>query len=49
VQLLRRDNVVGREAQTFSSLGITPTSMEIVLPTYLARFRPGGGWQARRN
>ena len=49
VQLLRSDNVVGREAQTFSSLGITPTSMEIVLPTYLARFRPGGGWQARRN
>jgi len=39
VRLLRRDNVVGRRAQTFSALGITPVSMEVILPTYLDRFR----------
>lgn len=50
VLLLRRDNIVGRKAETFSSLGITPTSMELVLPTYLSRFRPGGtARQARQN
>ncbi len=39
VRLLRRDNVVGRRARSFSALGITPVSMEAILPSYLARFR----------
>ena len=41
VNLLRRNNVVGRKARTFTALGITPTSMEIVLHTYLTRFCSG--------
>lgn len=42
VELLKRDNVVGNEALSLSSLGLTPTAMESVLPTYLDRFIPGG-------
>lgn len=42
VRLLANDNVVGEDAKGFSDLGITPTPAEIVLPTYLARFRPQG-------
>ena len=39
---LRRDNVVADGALTVADLGITPTAMESILPTYLARYRPGG-------
>lgn len=40
LKLLGRDNVVAPEALTLADLGITPTAMEAVLPTYLARYRP---------
>ncbi|SDE67245.1 complex I NDUFA9 subunit family protein [Limimaricola pyoseonensis] len=43
---LRRDNVVSPEAMSFADLGITPTSLEAVLPEYLWRFRPSGQYAA---
>src|SRR6266436_6488467 len=46
VELLKRDNVVSPGAMTLSSLGITPTPVEVILPTYLDRFRRGG-WYGR--
>ena len=46
VKSLRRDNVVSDEAKGFAELGITPTSLEAVLPDYLWRFRPSGQYDA---
>ncbi len=43
VKLLRRDNVVSQGALTLSDLGIAPTAVETIVPTYLDRYRPGGG------
>ena len=40
LKLLRVDNVVGADAAGLADLGITPTSMELVVPKYLARYRP---------
>jgi NADH dehydrogenase len=46
ITLLGADNVVSAEAQrerrTLTGLGIVPTSMETILPTYLWRFRRNG-------
>ena len=42
VELLKSDNVVGRDAPGLATLGIEPTACEVVLPSYLDRFRPGG-------
>lgn len=42
VRLLRRDNVVARRALGFADLGIAPKTAEIILPTYLERFRAHG-------
>lgn len=46
VKLLRRDNVVSPGALTLADLGIRPTPVEIILPTYLERYRPGGRFGA---
>jgi NADH dehydrogenase len=48
VELLKRDNIVSSGALTLTTLGITPTAVEGVLPTYLDRFRRGG-WYERRS
>ena len=41
--LLGRDNVVARGARDLAALGIAPTPVELIVPEYLIRFRPGGG------
>jgi uncharacterized protein YbjT (DUF2867 family) len=48
VELLKGDNIVSSGALTLASLGITPTPAEVILPTYLDRFRRGG-WYERRS
>jgi uncharacterized protein YbjT (DUF2867 family) len=42
VDLLVHDNVVRPGAKDLASLGISPTAAEVILPTYLDRFRAGG-------
>ncbi|ATI43134.1 complex I NDUFA9 subunit family protein [Pacificitalea manganoxidans] len=46
VRNLSRDNVVSEGARGFADLGITPISMEAVLPDYLWRYRPSGQYAA---
>lgn len=48
VELLKRDNVVSSGALTLATLGIAPTPVEAILPSYLDRFRRGG-WYARER
>jgi NADH dehydrogenase len=36
------DNIVAKNALNLADMGITATSMDAILPSYLARFRPGG-------
>jgi len=40
--MLTSDNVVGADAAGLAELGIVPTPMDMVVPAYLCRFRPGG-------
>ena len=42
VLLLKRDNVVSQGMPGLADLGITPTAIEVVIPTYLERYRPRG-------
>jgi hypothetical protein len=46
VELLKRDNIVSEEAKrdgrTLEGIGITPESIEAIVPTYLWRFRKTG-------
>ena len=42
VKLLGRDNVADPAAPGLAELGVEPTSVDAVLPTYLWRFRSGG-------
>ncbi len=45
-KLLRCDNVVSGDAPGLADLGIAPTACEIILPTYLDRFRRHGRFEA---
>jgi uncharacterized protein YbjT (DUF2867 family) len=47
VELLKADNIVAPGALGLASLGVAPTAIEAVLPTYVDRFRRGG-WYTRR-
>ena len=40
--LLKRDNVVSSTALGLADLGVTPTSVEAVIPSYLWRYRAKG-------
>lgn len=42
VKQLRADNVVAEDARGLADLGITPMSMDAILPEYLWRYRPSG-------
>ncbi len=42
VRMLRHDNVVTEGAPTLADLGIVATAAEVILPTYLDRYRPSG-------
>jgi uncharacterized protein YbjT (DUF2867 family) len=42
LKLLAQDNVVSAGAKTLSDLGITPTPLEAIVPSYLVRYRPKG-------
>ena len=42
VTMLKSDNVLTGDLPTLESLGLTPTAVEIIVPTYLWRYRPGG-------
>lgn len=46
VMLLQRDNVVAAASPGLADLGIEPTAVELVIPTYLRRYRRGGRWRA---
>ena len=46
--MLKRDNVVANGALDLRTLGIEPTAVEAILPTYLDRFRRGGWYDRRR-
>jgi NADH dehydrogenase len=48
VELLKSDNIVSSGAMTLASLGIASTPAEVILRTYLDRFRRGG-WYERRS
>ena len=41
IRLLLRDNVVAPDWPGLAQLGVAPTALELVLPTYLDRFRRG--------
>ncbi len=51
VTLLEQDNVVSRAAEksarTLQGLGIQPTNMKAILPSYLVRFKPHGQFASR--
>jgi NADH dehydrogenase len=49
VKMLRVDNVVSGEEKGFADLGIVPTSLDPILPTYLWRFRPAGQYDDIRD
>lgn len=52
VRLLKKDNVVGADANagTIQDLGVTTLeTVEAIAPTYLWRFRPYGQFQTRQN
>ncbi|HZS62948.1 MAG TPA: complex I NDUFA9 subunit family protein [Xanthobacteraceae bacterium] len=51
VELLKRDNIVSAEAlaegRTLAALGIDPVAMEVVVPSYLWRYRKAGQFSNR--
>jgi uncharacterized protein YbjT (DUF2867 family) len=48
VKLLKRDNVVTPNAMTLRDLGIEPTAVEAILPSYMDQYRRGGWFGSHR-
>jgi len=48
VKLAVADNVVGAGARGLKDLGIVPTSVEVILPTYMDRYRKSGRYRSTR-
>jgi uncharacterized protein YbjT (DUF2867 family) len=48
VRSLERDNVVSPGARTLKDLGITPDTVEAIVPAYLDRYRRGGWFNSHR-
>jgi NADH dehydrogenase len=52
VELVKTDNVVSpaaeHEGRTLAALGIAPTAMEVIVPSYLWRFRKTGQFRTGR-
>ncbi|MFC7334614.1 complex I NDUFA9 subunit family protein [Rhodocista pekingensis] len=46
VRLLRTDNVVSGALPGLAELGVQPTTAEVIIPTYMDRFRIGGRFSA---
>jgi uncharacterized protein YbjT (DUF2867 family) len=49
VRNLAHDNVVAADARGFADLGLTPMSLDSVLPEYLWRYRPSGQYAAIKD
>ena len=49
VESLRADNVVAPDALGLKDLGVAPTALEPIIPTYLYRFRKGGQYADQIN
>ncbi|MEM6781443.1 MAG: complex I NDUFA9 subunit family protein [Pseudomonadota bacterium] len=49
VESLKTDNIVNENALSFSELGLKPTAMAAILPSYLARFRKGGRFGNKKS
>ncbi len=45
--LLSQDNIANPALPGLADLGITPTPFELIVPSYIARYRQGGGQRAR--
>ncbi len=48
VRSLKVDNLCSDDCPGLAELGIEPTACEVILPTYLDRFRPGGRYNKSR-
>ncbi len=49
VETLKTDSVVSEGALSFSELGLKPTAMAAILPSYLSRFRKGGRFGDKKS
>jgi NADH dehydrogenase len=49
VRLLKADSVVAPGAATLADLGLVPTAVDVILPTYMDRHRRGGWFEARSH
>lgn len=49
VKSLKFDNLVADDALTFADLGITPETLESILPTYMAKYRKHGQFHEKRT
>ena len=48
VELLKQDNVADPKRSGLDRLGVRPTAVESIVPTYMDRFRRGGRFRSAR-